>query len=521
VEIRLALLTPRDRVRARAIAGLAYCNPFLPERISFEKASLGPSYTEVPPWNLGPDYYENDPNVTAIRDLARTLADDARERLKLPSERAGASRSDLELYENVVLFLLYSRYTQALEGLIAAENLGGSGTEPVEFHEAWRRDAAHYLEMPEVDLRASKELAHVFACFYQIRRAFHHIFYFIVGTSRPAARLRAAVWQSIFTHDMRRYRTTLYNRMADFSTLITGPSGTGKELVARAIGFARYIPFKPRTRSFTSGFLGSFHELNLSALSPTLIESELFGHCRGAFTGAVGDRKGWLEVCPPLGTAFLDEIGEIDPAIQVKLLRVLQSRMFQRLGETRLRRFEGKIMAATHRDVEAAMHAGQLREDFYYRICSDVIEVPSLAERIRDEPSELTHLIRYLVARDLGEDSNDLASEVEAWIEQHLGRDYGWPGNVRELEQCLRNVTIRRAYHPARVIQGRDPLRELADAVEAGSLTVSELLSRYTTLVYSRSGSYEETARRLGVDRRTVKNRIDPEWLEGAKPGTS
>ena len=515
----MALLTPGDRVRARAIAGLAYCNPFLPERIAFEKATLGPAYTEVPPWNLGPDYYENDPNVAAMRALARTLADEALERLKLPRERGRASRADLALYEDVVLFLLYSRYTQNLEGLIAAETAGGSGAEPVEFHDAWHREAAHYFDIPDVDLRTPKELAHVFACFYQIRRAFHHIFYFIVGTSRPAARLRAAVWQSIFTHDIRRYRTTLYNRMADFTTLITGPSGTGKELVARAIGFARYIPFTSRTHTFKSGFLGSFHELNLSALSPTLIESELFGHRRGAFTGALADRKGWLEVCPPLGTAFLDEIGEIDPAIQVKLLRVLQSRTFQRLGETRLRRFEGKIMAATHRDVEAAMHAGRLREDFYYRICSDVIEVPSLADRIRDEPSELTHLIRHLVARDLGEDSNDLASEVEAWIDQHLGRDYGWPGNVRELEQCLRNVMIRRAYHPPRVTPGGGPSRELADAVAAGSLTVAELLSRYTTLVYSRSGSYEETARRLGVDRRTVKSRIDREWLEGA--GTS
>ncbi len=156
-----------------------------------------------------------------------------------------------------------------------------------------------------------------------------------------AARLRAAVWQSIFTHDMRRYRRTLYEQIGDFTTLITGPSGTGKELVARAIGLSRYTPFDPKTLTFTEDFTGSFHALNLSALPPTLIESELFGHRRGAFTGALQDRRGWLEVCRPLGTVFLDEVGELDASIQVKLLRVIQTRMFQPLGDTTDRHFHG------------------------------------------------------------------------------------------------------------------------------------------------------------------------------------
>src|SRR5205085_3415278 len=117
----------------------------------------------------------------------------------------------------------------------------------------------------------------------------------------------------------------------------------------------------------------SFHALSLSALSPTLIESELFGHRRGSFTGAIDDRAGWLEVCRPLGTVFLDEIGEIDPAVQVKLLRVLQTRTFVRLGDTRNRKFTGKIIAATNRDLAQQMQLGQIREDFYYRLCSDMI----------------------------------------------------------------------------------------------------------------------------------------------------
>ena len=198
----------------------------------------------------------------------------------------------------------------------------------------------------------------MFACFYQIRRAFHLIFRHLIGASRPAATLRAAVWQSIFTHDMRRYRRSLYRRMHDVTTLVTGPSGTGKELVARAIGLSRYIPFDPDREAFVADLDDAFHALNLSALSPTLIESELFGHRKGAFTGALEDRVGWLESCPPHGTVLLDEIGDVDASIQVKLLRVLQTREFQRIGETAPRQFLGKLIASTNRDLASEMRAG-------------------------------------------------------------------------------------------------------------------------------------------------------------------
>ena len=118
------------------------------------------------------------------------------------------------------------------------------------------------------------------------------------------------------------------------------------------------------------------------ALPATLVESELFGHRRGAFTGAVQDRAGWLEACPAHGTVFLDEIGELEPALQVKLLRVLQERTFHRIGDTRERRFSGKLIAATNRDLAAEIQAGRFREDLYYRLCADVIE--SRRRRCRD-----------------------------------------------------------------------------------------------------------------------------------------
>ncbi|HEX3126977.1 MAG TPA: sigma 54-interacting transcriptional regulator, partial [Thermoanaerobaculia bacterium] len=355
--------------------------------------------------------------------------------------------------------------------------------------------------------------AHVFACFFQIRRAFHFTFRSIVGGSMPAARLRAQVWQSIFTHDLRRYQRALYKTLGDATTLVTGPSGTGKELVARSIAWSRYLPFEPES-GFREKWLEQFYPLNLSALSPTLIESELFGHRRGAFTGAVADNTGWLEVCPPLGTVFLDEIGEVEPAIQVKLLRVLETRTFQRLGESRPRRFQGKLVAATNRDLAAEIRSGHFRSDLYYRLCADILVTPSLRERIADSPRELSDLLVVLAQRAVGEElAEEIAREVEAWIRENLEPDYPWPGNVRELAQCVNNILIRRDYRPARLDEESGVRDRLAEEYLSGALTADDLLRRYCTLVYAEAGSYEETARRLGLDRRTVKSRIDPALL--------
>ena len=302
--------------------------------------------------------------------------------------------------------------------------------------------------------------------------------------------------------------------MHDVTTLITGPSGTGKELVARAIGLSRYIPFDAERETFTATLdRGVPRAVNVSALSPTLIESELFGHRKGAFTGAVQDRVGWLEACPRFGAVLLDEVGEIDASIQVKLLRVLQTREFSRIGETVPRAFEGKLIAATNRDLVAEMRTGRFREDLYYRLCSDLIVTPSLGEQLRDAPAELRNLVLFVSERVVGPDgAAELADEVLACVERDLGSDYPWPGNVRELEQCVRNVLVRKEYRPP-AVPGRGPTGDLAAELGEGSLTAEELLRRYCTIVYARTGSYQETARRLKLDRRTVKRYVDPELL--------
>ncbi|HEV7300914.1 MAG TPA: sigma 54-interacting transcriptional regulator [Tepidisphaeraceae bacterium] len=500
----MPLISPTARPQIEAISQMVYCNPFLPERIAAERQVLGDSFSERGAvWNVSAAGLRQRANIEALKDVIERQCESLRSELVAGVRPTG---EEGQLYEDLVLYALYYRHNESLETAIndarAAKPMRGL----VGIFEALRDEVRHFFRDGKLLRREAPCPAHMLACFFQIRRAFDQIFNSIVGTSMPAARLRAGIWQSIFTHDMRRYRRSLFDKTGDFTTLIVGPSGTGKELVARAIGASRYIPFDAKSKTFTEDFAGSFYPLNLSALSPTLVESELFGHRRGAFTGAIDDRMGWLQTCPPLGTVFLDEIGELDPSIQVKLLRVLQTRTFQRLGETKTIAFRGKIIAATNRDLAAEMQAGGFRRDFYYRLCSDIITTPSLREQLGDSASELRTLIEFIAQRLLPAEADTLADETMASIKRNLGRDYPWPGNFRELEQCVRNVLVRGDYRPTSlpsVAHGDD----LASAIAAGSLTADQLLSRYCAHLYRLTGSYEAAGERLGLDRRTVRAR--------------
>ena len=503
------LFSESERGFVGAVARLAYGNPFLPERLEAERAALGPDFDPAGTLWHSPGEPAPAPNVVTIAARSGALMETARARLADGVRPQGEERAG---YADLVLYGLYERHQAALYALVRdPESAGGR----VVAYAAFRRDLAHYLEGPGVvEIPGAREAGHLFAVCAQVRRAFHHIYANILGESAPTRRLRAAIWQSIFTQDPRLYRRALYARLGDIPTLVTGPSGTGKELVARAIGLARYIPFDPATERFAEPAGGAFVPLNLSALAPTLIESELFGHRRGAFTGALQDRQGWFESCPAGGTVFLDEIGEVDPAIQVKLLRVLQTRTFQRLGDTEDRRFLGKLVAATNRDLEAWIAAGRFREDLYYRLCADLIEMPTLAERLRDTPGELRTLCRVIAGRVVGEDEADaVAARAEAWIATHLGPTYPWPGNVRELEQCVRNLVIRGHYRPRRPSPAADPRQALWHGVATGALDGDAVLRRYCTLVYAETGSYSETARRVGLDRKTARRKVDAAWL--------
>jgi DNA-binding NtrC family response regulator len=300
--------------------------------------------------------------------------------------------------------------------------------------------------------------------------------------------------------------------MPTMSTLITGASGTGKEVVARAIGHSGYIPFNAKNKRFTMEPEEQFRALNLSAMPLNLIESELFGHSKGAFTGATTNKKGWLESCPKGGTLFIDEIGELDESLQIKLLRVLQTRQFQKVGETQSRHFEGRFIAATNRNLSLAMSQGDFRTDFYYRLCSDRIETPSLTHILKEDPEEISHLLQQLCLRLLPHGgAEELIHEAMSVIKTDLPKTYPWPGNFRELEQCVNQVLIRGQYTPEAFhhsIEQHPQPDDWLRKVREGQLNLEALLSHYCQHVYNACGSYEEAARQLNVDRRTIKRYV-------------
>jgi PAS domain S-box-containing protein len=209
----------------------------------------------------------------------------------------------------------------------------------------------------------------------------------------------------------------------DSTVLITGESGTGKGLFARAIH-----DLSPRREK-------SFVKVTCAALSETLLESELFGHVKGAFTGAIADKVGRFEAADG-GTIFLDEIGDISLPLQVKLLRVIQEREFERVGSSRTQTIEVRVIAATNRDLKTAMKAGQFREDLFYRLHVIPIVVPPLRERKEDIPLLVEHILRRLKARGLDRVRAVSPEAMRCLI------DYPWPGNVRELENVLERGAV-------------------------------------------------------------------------------
>jgi two-component system, NtrC family, response regulator HupR/HoxA len=215
---------------------------------------------------------------------------------------------------------------------------------------------------------------------------------------------------------------TLLDRIApsDATVLIQGENGTGKELVARAI----HVGSERRDRKFVV--------TNCSAFNDNLLDSELFGHKRGAFTGAVVDKPGLFEIADT-GTFFLDEIGDMSPSLQVKVLRVLQEGTFNRVGDTDMRRVDVRIIAATNRDLAGMVATGRFREDLYYRIHVLSVTLPALRERREDVPL----LIEYFLARHRRQRPKRLGPECAARM-----LAYPWPGNVRELENEIERLVV-------------------------------------------------------------------------------
>jgi Nif-specific regulatory protein len=207
------------------------------------------------------------------------------------------------------------------------------------------------------------------------------------------------------------------------SVLVTGETGTGKELVANVVHYN------------SDRAAGPFVKVNCGALPETLLESELFGHVKGSFTGALRDRQGRFELANG-GTLFLDEVAEMSPRLQVKLLRVLQNGQFEPVGAERTIRVDVRVVAATNRDLRAEMAAGRFRDDLYYRVNVIPIHLPPLRERRKDIPPLIDHFLELYNAREKRQVTR-LSREV-----LDLMLQYPWPGNVRELENCIERAVV-------------------------------------------------------------------------------
>jgi len=287
------------------------------------------------------------------------------------------------------------------------------------------------------------------------------------------------------------------------TVLVTGESGTGKEMIARAIHAA-----SPRANA-------PMLCVNCAALSPTLLESELFGHEKGAFTGADRLRKGRFELADG-GTLLLDEVSEIDPGMQAKLLRVLQEREFERVGSSVTRRIDVRVIATTNRDLRDWAAKARFREDLYYRLSVLPIEVPPLRDRRDDIPLLLDAFVNRVCARE-GREAPTFSSETTALLV-----DYHWPGNVRELQNLCERVCVLEA--------GREVTPAAVRPLLTGSLTttsgapekisyrdgqilgdaerdlIMKTLQRF-------SGHRERTARALGIGLRTLGLKLK-KWRE-------
>lgn len=295
---------------------------------------------------------------------------------------------------------------------------------------------------------------------------------------------------------------------SEATVLITGESGTGKEVVARAI------------HQHSSRSSGPFVAVNCGAIPADLLESELFGHVRGAFTGAVRDRVGRFELASH-GTLFLDEIGDLPPSLQVKLLRVLQERQYQRVGESASRTTHARIIAATNVDLRVALRQGRLREDLYYRLCVVPIEIPPLRERREDIPPLSSSLLNRITAQ------NGLVRRISPQAMRML-LDYAWPGNVRELANVIEYAVtvagretilpedlpseLRRTHAGLSVKPDQSPAtssRAGNELTDTGQSMAEELeATRLRSILDAHQWKRAEAARALGISRATLWRRM-------------
>lgn len=479
-------LTDTQRTYFTGVTRAAFANPFTDERVA-EDVRLGGGPDE------GPDRVKN--MISAVTGHVTRLESAGHADVRL--YRA----ADRDLLVVVFVFDAFHRFLNQFDALIAAQEAHGDEPVAVPFAPDLTALLARRGFSPD-------GIRHFIGLFYQMRRAYSFIDRGLTGRSPCMKELRRRLWNNVFTSDIHEYERHLWSKMEDFSTLLLGETGTGKGAAAAAIGKSGYIPFDPKRGRFTESFTRAFKAINLSQFSEALIESELFGHRKGAFTGALEHHEGILARCSAHGAIFLDEIGDASIHVQIKLLQVLQERFLSPVGSHEKIRFQGRVIAATNRPLDALRREGKFRDDFFYRLCSDVITVPPLRQRIREDREELGRLVTHVLSRIVGSAPKGLNDDVLANLTKQVGPDYAWPGNVREVEQAVRRVLLSKNYDPQSLPTAADADEALAQGVLEGSMDADALLGAYCSLLYRKHGTYEAVADRTRLDRRTAKKYI-------------
>ncbi len=335
----------------------------------------------------------------------------------------------------------------------------------------------------------------------------HAALHALEGGSAPMARLRRQVWAACFGHSLRR-ALEMERVIRDHDVLLLGETGTGKELVARAL--------LAGTPGDASGQPAPSASLNAAAVPETLIESELFGHVKGAFTGATDARIGRIRTAHG-GCLFLDEVGDLPSTTQVKLLRVIETNEVHPLGSDATHRADVRYIAATHKDLEAMVEAGGFRQDLFERLAGNVIRLPPLRERPDDIPAIGEAFVASYVGEGLTRD--DDVDQLRRWLRAPETRAYGWPGNVRELQNAIRNLMLGLDAGlrggAAGVAPSAAEADGLPDPIRRGAASLQTVRDWYVGRVLeSAQGNMTVAARILGVDRTTVRryarSRIEP-----------
>ena len=349
------------------------------------------------------------------------------------------SEEDRWLLHHGILFLCHYRFTPGFIKLIDEQFRQGSLNVTVTF-------AADALGMMTRAGMSTEIAQRYFSFFYQIQRAQYFLNETLIGDSPSINRLRHDLWNTIFTHDFKLYEQFLWESIKSISTVFVGEPGVGKATAARSVVCSGYVPFEDKTMTFAEPFNDFFKTVNLAQHSGVRLESELFGHQKGAYTEAVENYQGVLSRCSSYGVIYLDDITKMPGPVQAKLSTVLQHRTFSPVGSHNTQTFDGRVMASSRVSSKQLVKSGELREDLYYQLCVNEIHIPPLRQRFKELPSEFELMIRHVIKQFTGQQTDALVGRVIDGFHEHITPGYNWPGNISELEQIVKKILLVKNY---------------------------------------------------------------------------